>query len=334
MSEHPPHVEIALATYNGAHFLPEQLASIAAQGWPNIAIVASDDGSTDATLNILSTFAARPLRVVASTGGRGVRDNFAVALGATVAPYVFLSDQDDWWEADKVSAMMANMLELERVHGAAHPILVTCDLAIVDRDLQPTRGNWFAVTSKSADAHSLADLVLTGHVPGCAMAVNRALLDRALPIPADVYIHDWWLALLAATVGTIGYVDRPLIRYRQHGSNTLGAATAISSPGTKLRALLQAPFSGLRRQRDFYSRQAHVVDGNLAALRGVLGQGTPGQAPATVRALLNVLVHGSWWRRYLALNGARTGASVIAKAAITWHMQRSRATGPNMPNTP
>lgn len=334
MSEVIAQVEIALATYNGARFLPEQLASIAAQGWPDIGVVAADDGSTDATLDILSTFTARPLRVVADTGGRGVRDNFAVALGATVAPYVFLSDQDDWWEADKVSAMMAKMLELERVHGAAHPILITCDLAIVDRDLLPTGGNWFAVTSKSADAHSLADLVLTGHVPGCAMAVNRSLLDMALPIPTDVYIHDWWITLLAATFGTIGHVDRPLIRYRQHGSNTLGAATAMSSPFTKLRALLRTPLSGFRHQRDFYAEQAAIADGNLAALQGVVRHSTSGHVPAPVQDLLNVLAHGGWWRRYRALRGARTGASGIAKAAITWHMQRSRGTGPTMPNTP
>ncbi len=334
MSESIPQVEIALATYNGARFLPEQLASIAAQDWTEIGIVAADDGSTDKTPDILSTFTARPLRVVADTGGRGVRDNFAVALGATVAPYVFLSDQDDWWEADKVSAMMAKMLELERVHGAAHPILVTCDLAIVDRNLQPTGGNWFAATSKSADAHALADLVLTGHVPGCAMAVNRALLDMALPIPADVYIHDWWITLLAATMGTIGYVDRPLIRYRQHGSNTLGAATAMSSPFTKLRTLLRAPLSGLRDQRAFYAEQARVADGNLAALQSVVRHSRSGHVPAPVQELLNVLVHGGWWRRYRALRGARTGASGIAKAAITWHMRGSRGTGPIMPNTP
>jgi glycosyltransferase involved in cell wall biosynthesis len=334
MSEFIPHVEIALATYNGARFLPEQLASIAAQRWPNISVVAADDGSTDTTLDILSTFTARPLRVVADTGGRGVRDNFAVALGATVAPYVFLSDQDDWWEADKVSAMMAKMLEIEGVHGAAHPILITCDLAIVDRDLQPTGGNWFAVTSKSADAHSLADFVLTGHVPGCAMAVNRALLDMALPIPTDVYIHDWWMTLLATAFGTIGHVDRPLIRYRQHGSNTLGAATAMSSPFTKLRAMLKAPLSGLRHQRAFYADQARIADGNLAALRGVVRHGTSGYVPAPVQNLLNVLAHGGWWGRYRALRGAQTGVSGIAKVAIIWHMRRSRGTGPTMPNTP
>ena len=166
------------------------------------------------------------------------------------------------------------------------------------------------------------------------MAVNRSRRDMALPIPTDVYIHDWWITLLAATFGTIGHVARPLILYRQHGSNTLGAATAMSSPFTKLWALLRTPLLGFRHQRDFYAEQAAIADGNLAALQGVVRHSTSGHVPAPVQDLLNVLAHGGWWRRYRALRGARTGASGIAKAAITWHMQRSRGTGPTIPNTP
>lgn len=327
MNEDVPQVEIALATYNGARFLPEQLASLAAQNWPALAIVVADDGSTDATPEILASFDARPLRVVASTGGRGVRNNFAAALSATVAPYVFLSDQDDWWDADKVPAMVMRLRELERIHGANHPILVTCDLAITDRDLHPTGGRWFAATSKSEDAHDLADLILTGHVPGCAMAMNRALLQLALPIPEQAYIHDWWLALVAAAQGTIGHVDRALTLYRQHGANTLGAATSLSSPVAKAWLLLRAPLSGLRRQRDFYAAQARVADGNLAALRAAFGE----ELPAPARRLLEAFTRGGWWRRYRALRGARTGASPIAEVAITWKMRGSRSVGTLIP---
>ena len=320
MNDSVPPVEIALATYNGARFLAEQLASIAAQRWPALSIVAADDGSTDATPAILSAFAARPLRIVAKSGGRGVRDNFAVALAATRAPYVFLSDQDDWWETDKVPAMMARILELERRHGRDHPILTTCDLAIVDVDLQATGDTWFAATSKAADAHDLADLVLTGHVPGCAMAMNRALLDRALPIPAPAYIHDWWLAQTAAIHGTIAHVDRPLVHYRQHGTNTLGASTAMSSPMTKLAALLRSPLAGLCRQHEFYRAQAQVADGNLDALRIAFGN----DLPLAARRLLRRLADDNWRQRYRALNGAKAAVSPIARAAITWHMRGGR----------
>lgn len=327
MSADFPQVEIALATYNGACFLSEQLASLAAQNWPALAIVVADDGSTDATPAILASFDARPLRVVARAGGRGVRDNFAAALSATVAPYVFLSDQDDSWDAEKVPAMMMRLRELERIHGVDHPILVTCDLAITDRDLQPTGGSWFATTSKSANAHDLADLILTGHVPGCAMAMNRALLQRALPIPEPAYIHDWWLALVAAAHGTIGHVDRALTLYRQHGANTLGAATSLSSPMAKAMSLLRAPLSGLRRQRDFYVAQARVADGNLAALRAAFGE----EFPVPERRLLDAFARGGWWRRYRALRRARTGASPIAEVAITWQMRGSWPAGSVFP---
>lgn len=311
-----PEVEIALATYNGARFLPEQLASLAAQRWPALSIIAADDGSTDATDVILSNFTARPLRIVRGPGGRGVRDNFATAIAATRASYVFLSDQDDWWEAEKVPAMMARLREIENRHGPGHPVLVYCDLALVDRNLHPGAGNWFTATSKSSEAHDLTDLVLTGHVPGCAMAVNRALIDIAFPIPDRAYIHDWWLALVAAVRGTIAYVDQPLVHYRQHGSNTLGAASAMSSPGAKLRALLRSPLSGMQRQRELYAAQAHIADGNVAALRSAFGN----DMPLSVRHTLDRLSGGSWLQRYRVMRGAHTGVSQIARAGITWYM--------------
>ncbi|MGI4730126.1 MAG: glycosyltransferase family 2 protein [Janthinobacterium lividum] len=313
-----PLVEIALATWNGARFLPEQLASLAAQRWPELAIVASDDGSTDGTRAILQAFTARPLRLLPGEGRLGVRGNFAAALAATQAPYVFLSDQDDWWDPDKVPAIMARLLELERALGADYPLLVYCDLAIVDETLQPTGGTWFTATSKASGSLDLADLVLTGHVPGCAMAMNRALLDLALPIPDRAYIHDWWLAQVAAVKGTIAYVDRPLIRYRQHGGNTLGSATAMSSPVAKLAAVLRRPLSGVRRQLATYDAQAAIADGNLAALRARFGRDLP--APALT--LLDGFARAGWWHRYRLLRTARTGASLPARAALTLRMGR------------
>jgi len=66
-------------------------------------------------------------------------------------------------------------------------------------------------------------LLTQNFVTGCTVLVNRRLLDIALPIPEEALMHDWWLALCAAVFGHIGFVDKPLVKYRQHGNNEVGA---------------------------------------------------------------------------------------------------------------
>ena len=69
-------------------------------------------------------------------------------------------------------------------------------------------------------------LLSINQVTGCAMLVNRALLQAALPLPGSALMHDWWCALLAAGGGR-QFVDQALVLYRQHGANQLGADVDI-----------------------------------------------------------------------------------------------------------
>ena len=66
-------------------------------------------------------------------------------------------------------------------------------------------------------------LLVQNVVTGCACMINRALAEKAAPIPPEAVMHDWWVALVAAAFGRVECLDEPTIIYRQHGSNTLGA---------------------------------------------------------------------------------------------------------------
>lgn len=60
-------------------------------------------------------------------------------------------------------------------------------------------------------------------VTGCASLINRSCVRASLPFPAEAVLHDWWLALVAAQAGGIGYSSHPCMSYRQHGRNVVGA---------------------------------------------------------------------------------------------------------------
>lgn len=243
---------ILLATYDGARYLPDQLDSFLRQTheWT---LAVSDDGSTDGTLDILEAFrTAHPDRVhalerrAARPELRGASGNFAHLLAVHGdAPYLALADQDDVWDMARLERGVAAVRALEGSEGAGTPILVHSDLALIDREGNALhRSMHEAQHLQPRSRKSLRHLLPQNSVTGCSVTMNQALRDLALPIPAEAVMHDWWLALVAAAFGSIEVIDAPLVNYRQHGGNALGA-----KPYTPARMLLHARQLGDMRKR-------------------------------------------------------------------------------------
>ena len=222
---------ILLATYNGAAYLTEMLASIRRQTCDDWRLLARDDGSSDDTLQMLQQAAQADSRIeviVDSSERLGAVGNFsrllqlAEAQGPTT---VSCADQDDVWLPHKLECELRELRRLTTVHGERTPLLVHSDLRVVDAALRPLRDSLHrAVHVDPRAADPLAALCVTNFVTGCTAAFNRALLNVVAPLPAEARMHDWWIALCAATVGKIGYLDEPTVLYRQHASNVVGAA--------------------------------------------------------------------------------------------------------------
>lgn len=226
----PPLVDLLLATYNGARHLPAQLDSILGQTHQNFRLLVSDDGSRDETLAVLSRyeerFAGRLIVLPNPAPGRGTVCNFEnlmqACLSDGLADWAAFCDQDDVWLPRKVEAALAAMQSLEARVGREAPCVVHSDLVVVDEALNVIHPS-FAGHQRLDPAHcSATSLLSINQVTGCAMMVNRALLQAALPLPASAIMHDWWCALLAGSGGR-SFLSEPLILYRQHGANQLGA---------------------------------------------------------------------------------------------------------------
>ena len=97
---------------------------------------------------------------------------------------------------------------------------------------------------KHLEGRALSCLLAQNFVTGCTVLANRALIERALPIPANVVMHDWWLAQVAAAAGQIIYVDRALVNYRRHEDNVIGARGFIA--GENIGRILQ--FNQVQRE--------------------------------------------------------------------------------------
>lgn len=223
-------IDILLATYNGERFLGEQLASLLAQSDQDFRIIARDDGSSDKTVAGLERFAAEhPERLLLLTnpGTRsGACGNFAALMRASTGPYVMLCDQDDIWHPDKVAASRLAMAGLESAHGSHAPLLIFSDLRVIDDkavEIAPSMAAYQRLKLRSA--RQLNHFLLQNSVTGCTLLANRALIDKSLPVPAEAIMHDHWLALVASAFGSMLAIERPLIDYRQHGANAIGASS-------------------------------------------------------------------------------------------------------------
>ncbi len=222
-------ISVALCTYNGQAYIHEQLASIAAQTLPAFEVVICDDGSTDATVTTVEAFIAEysgptVFRIAHVDRVGGVRANFARAIEACVGDLIALSDQDDAWREDRL-AVAAGVL-------ASHPavLAVNADARIIDDCGSPTGdtllGSLYVSRTERQAIHAgrgLPVLIRRNIVTGATMIFRRTLLPSALPL-GEHWVHDEWLAMIAASLGGLDLVEEQLIDYRVHDANAIGVA--------------------------------------------------------------------------------------------------------------
>ena len=226
-------ISVALCTRNGERFIAEQVASILLQTRLPQELIVSDDGSTDATLDLIEGAiadfgASHPehgirLTVLRNPVALGVVRNFEQAISAASGDLIALCDQDDRWHPRRIELAVA---EFER---RPEVLLVYGDARLVDDRGEPLRHSLFEALAVSAAERSevrggnaLAALMGRNLVTGATTMIRRTLLIAALPFPEE-WVHDEWLAAIAATTGSIDFLDEEIIDYRQHGANVIGA---------------------------------------------------------------------------------------------------------------
>jgi glycosyltransferase involved in cell wall biosynthesis len=237
-----PLVSIALATYNGDRFLRELLESIYCQSYCNIEVIAGDDCSTDDTASILEEYReSHGLHYQVNGQNLGFLRNFEKILPLCRGEFIALADQDDIWTPEKLEKM---------VNAIGDASLVYTDAYLVNENGQELPGSLIKNSGvRTVNGRDFRYFVCNTCVTGCTVLFRRDLLQHALPIPICENYHDWWLAVVAACLGGVRYLDEQLVRYRQHGANDTGAS--VKSPLlSRLGAHLRGEITGVKL--DYY----------------------------------------------------------------------------------
>lgn len=215
-------INVLLSTYNGNGYLKQQLASLQNQTYKNFNIIARDDGSIDNSLGILNS---SNMEVIVSNKNLGSSNSFSALLEYSLksdSEYFMFCDQDDVWKEEKIEKTLIKMKELESKFGDI-PLLVHTDLEVVDEDLRTIDKSFWHFEQINPNMNAFNRLLMQNTITGCTLMINKKLAELAMPIPSDAIMHDWWLGLVASKFGKIGFVDEPLIKYRQHSANSIGA---------------------------------------------------------------------------------------------------------------
>jgi hypothetical protein len=231
---------ILLAVWNGAPFLPAQLASLEDQrDVPPPLLLWRDDGSTDGSPDIVQAWASgsklEVRRLTEPAGRLGPTRGFMALLAAAPedADYYAFCDQDDVWLPNKCAraAVALHAVPFSR------PAIYCARQRVVDEDLRP-----LGLSPLPERPPGFANALVQNIVIGCSAALNPAArrLILAAPPPPAGQIHDWWAYLLVTAAGGDVVVDpEPALLYRQHGANSIGAETCLAR--RVLRAIRRGP---------------------------------------------------------------------------------------------
>ena len=280
-------VSVALCTFNGAAYLEEQLLSILGQSLRPDEIVVSDDGSIDETLavleRVLATWRAKDaanvieLGVLRNATALGVTANFEQALAACSGDLIALCDQDDIWWPERVERMVAEFTSrpaLQMMHADAR--LVDAGGIPLGFTLLQTLGVSDADRAAVHAGRAIDAYLRRNIVTGATMMVRRELIERSRPFPA-AWVHDEWMAIVAAATGLVDLFEEPLTDYRQHGGNQIGVTSLdatgklgrLRAPRTARNARLLARAAALQQRASEFEPAASasvltLIDAKLA----------------------------------------------------------------------
>lgn len=209
-------ISVVMATFNGEHFLRKQLDSILQQTLAPKEIIIVDDCSQDGTVAILKEYAANfsSIRFVSNEENLGYIGNFEKGMMMAQGNLIALSDQDDIWVLNKLEKLF---------QGLGDHLLIYSDSELIDENDAPLHKKMSDIKNQIAYNNCLM-YTIGAWAPGHTFLFRKELLDRCIPFPTIV-THDFWIGFVATCYSPIQYLSEPLVQYRQHNFNAIGADT-------------------------------------------------------------------------------------------------------------
>ena len=231
-------IDIVLATYNGEKYIGEQIDSIINQTFKEWRLIIRDDGSKDKTAELIEEYSKKDSRITVINDGKGnlgFNGNFTTLLEASSADCVMICDQDDSWVPEKIEIMYNEISKYKK----DDKILVHSDVYLTNEKLEIT--NSFFI-GKRGSRCGINGIIMANSVQGASCMMTKALKESYLKNRVNMP-YDYNISLIAEMTGKRVYIEKPLMYYRQHQSNAIGAGGEKGDSKNRVMEFLVRKFS-------------------------------------------------------------------------------------------
>jgi len=206
-------VSVAMASYNGAKYIGEQIESILNQSYKNIEIIIVDDCSHDSTITIIKEYQTKSpfIKLFLNSENSGVTKTFETAIIYCKGELIALSDQDDIWLPNKIETLVNEIGEHDAVYANS----------MLGDEEGKSLNKPFTSLMNMKTYYSGAPFLLSNTVPGHAILMKAKFVKKIMPFPDNLF-YDLWIGFNAASNNGIKFVDEVLVLYRQHQNNAVG----------------------------------------------------------------------------------------------------------------
>ncbi|WP_164974321.1 glycosyltransferase family 2 protein [Filimonas effusa] len=216
----PPLVSVVMCTYNGEKYIDEQITSILQQRYENFELIVADDRSTDNTWSKLLYWQQQhpeKIKLFQNAVNLGYNKNFESAIQKASGDFIALSDQDDIWLPEKITAQMAAFSDdtIVLVHNKS--------VRLEGSSLNYKK----AALQHHFSGNRTRKFFFFNHIMGHDMIFRRSLVQYIVPIP-DKMSYDWWISVVATCLGSVVSVGSFLVHHRIHESNNFFSSQAAS----------------------------------------------------------------------------------------------------------
>jgi len=217
-----------MATYNGEKFIREQIESIISQTFTDWKLIIHDDGSTDNTLTIITEYIEKDSRICLINDNLKFHNSSANFFHLIKnidknTDYICLCDQDDIWLPQKLEI---SINEMEKIGNKSLPVCIATDVCLIDSNGKKYVDSFWKYANINTKSN-FRSLILENTATGCTMIFNSIVLEYLYDLTNEeiknIIQHDWFIALICASDGIYQQLCIPLVCYRQHDGNVVGA---------------------------------------------------------------------------------------------------------------
>lgn len=216
-------VSVIVAAYNGEKYIEEMLESIWNQTYRPIQLIISDDCSTDQSMSIIYNWSRErtaddfKIDILRKRKNTGLSANVSGAVKKVAGEYLCIADQDDIWRSDKIER------QVEYLYQNPDCIMCLCDRAIIDAQGHLLYKSEDVILNNMVRKRNLKMVLQNPSIYSAnCMCLRSSCIGEIFPIPQKMIEHDTYIASMAAHYGNIGYLYKPLVKYRIHDTNVSG----------------------------------------------------------------------------------------------------------------